>query len=70
METIQTPESSTIVTFGYDAGRSVLMVEFKHGTRYEYYDVPSHVFEQMKQAPSKGSYLAHTIKGNFRYARV
>ena len=70
MSMIPTPESSTIAAFGYDEGRSVLVVEFNHGGRYEYYDVPAHVFEQMKQAPSKGVYLAHTIKGNFRYARV
>ncbi len=70
MEWINTPESSNIAGFGYDAGSRVLTVEFKSGGRYEYFDVPSTVFEAMKSAPSKGQFLAQSIKGQFRYARV
>ena len=67
---IESPESSNIVQFGYDAERCVLAVMFKSGGQYEYYDVPQNVFEQMQAAPSRGQYLAQCIKGRFRYART
>ena len=70
MEWIATPESSNLSGFGYEPNTSVLRVEFKNGGTYEYYDVPLHVFEAMKVAPSKGQFLAQQIKGTYRYARV
>lgn len=70
MNWIATPESSTIVRFEYDKERKILSVEFKGGVRYNYYDVPNGVFEQMKAAPSKGQYLAQNVKGTYRYARA
>ena len=70
MTWIETPESSNIVRFGYDASNSTLGVEFKSGGVYQYFDVPEGVFEQMKNAASKGKFLAQHIKGTFRYARV
>lgn len=70
MEWINTPESSNIAGFGYSDNNRILTVEFKNGGRYEYFDVPSQVFEAMKAASSKGQYLAQSIKAHFRYARV
>lgn len=70
MNWIETPDSSNIARFRYDGKVRVLTVEFKHGGTYNYYDVPQGVFDQMKAAPSKGEFLAHSIKGAFRYARV
>jgi len=70
MEWISTPDSSNLSCFGYETNTSVLRVEFKNGGIYEYYDVPVHVFEAMKNATSKGQFLAYQIKGIFRYARV
>ena len=67
---ISTPESSTIATFGYDEARDVLVVQFKAGSTYEYYDVPENVFTQMCGASSKGQFLAQNVKGSYRYARV
>ncbi len=69
MEWNETPESSNISGFGYDKTSYVLTVEFKNGSKYDYYDVPNQLYESMKVAPSKGQFLAHNIKGNFRYAR-
>ncbi|SDG57741.1 KTSC domain-containing protein [Thalassobaculum litoreum] len=63
-------DSSTIARMDYDEPRRVLKIEFKNGTRYEYYDVPTNIFQQMKAAPSKGHFLAVSIKGRYRYARV
>ena len=67
---IATPESSNIAGFEYIDERRVLVVEFKHGGRYHYFDVPEPVYESMKAAPSKGRFHAQNIKGNYRYARV
>lgn len=63
-------DSSTISRMAYDETRKVLSVEFKNGSRYEYYDLPINVFQQMKAASSKGQFLSANIKGRYRYARV
>ena len=68
-EWISTPQSSNIARFRYDEVSQTLTVEFKSGTRYNYYDVPQHIFEGMESADSKGKYLNANIKGVYRYAR-
>jgi hypothetical protein len=70
MSWIATPESSNIAGFDYIKERKLLIVEFKNGGRYNYYDVPQAVFERMKAAPSKGQFLAQNVKGAYRYARA
>jgi hypothetical protein len=70
MTWINTPESSTIARFEYAVDRKILTVEFNNGGRYNYYDVPPVIFNQMKAASSKGQFLARNIKGTFRYARA
>lgn len=70
MDWIDTPESSNIARFAYDDTSCVLKVEFKNGGLYDYFDVPQHIFEGMRNAPSKGQYLAQQIKGAYRYARA
>lgn len=69
-ESIDTPESSTIARIGYDDEQLMLTIEFKTSGTYFYYDVPSPVFENMRNAPSKGQFLAQQIKGKYRYARA
>ena len=68
-EWISTPQSSNVAGFCYDEANQTLTVEFKSGSRYNYYDVPQHIFEGMKAADSKGKYLNAEIKGAYRYAR-
>jgi hypothetical protein len=70
MSWIATPDSSTIAGFDYVPAQKMLIVEFKNGGRYNYYDVPDIIFERMKQAESKGQFLTQNIKNTFRYARV
>ena len=70
MDWISTPESSNIARFAYDEQNLVLKVDFIHGGIYDYFDVPIHVFEGMRNAASKGQYLAREIKGTYRYART
>lgn len=68
-EWISTPQSSNVAGFCYDDSTQVLTVEFNSGTRYDYYDVPNHIYEGMKTAESIGKYLNSEIKGQYRYAR-
>ena len=68
-EWVSTPQSSNVAGFCYDDASQTLTVEFNSGSRYNYYDVPQHVFEGMKSAESKGRYLNAEIKGVYRYAR-
>lgn len=70
MEWIETPQSSNIARFAYEAPSQVLTVEFKTGGTYNYFDIPDVIFEQMTVASSKGQFLAQQIKGHFRYARA
>jgi len=70
MEWIETPQSSNIARFAYEAPSQVLTVEFKTGGTYNYFDIPDVIFEQMTAASSKGQFLAQQIKGRFRYARA
>lgn len=69
-EWIETPESSTIARIGYDDEALTMTVEFKTSGIYNYFDVPPHVFEGIRNAPSKGQYLAQQVKGSYRYARA
>ncbi|HDS1201893.1 TPA: KTSC domain-containing protein [Shewanella algae] len=66
----ESPESSTIVRVGYDDESSILIVEFKTTGTYNYFDVPHHIFERMRNAPSRGSFLAQEVKNTYRYART
>ncbi|MEI7161904.1 KTSC domain-containing protein [Pectobacterium versatile] len=62
--------SSNLSAVRYDPEQSLLEVEFLNGGRYQYYDVPEQVSLAFEQAESKGVFLAHSIKGHFRYSRV
>jgi hypothetical protein len=70
MEWIKTPESSNIAQFCYTHGDLILTVEFNVGGTYQYFDIPPVVFDALKVAPSKGQFLAQTIKGKYRFSRI
>lgn len=62
--------SSNVAAVRYDADQSLLEVEFHNGGRYHYYDVPQQVATDFENAASKGSYLADSIKGHYRYSKA
>lgn len=62
--------SSNIASIGYDADSQTLEVEFLNGSVYQYFDVSQNVFEGLMSANSQGQYLAHNIKGVYRYSKV
>jgi hypothetical protein len=70
MNWIESPESSNIARFTYVEASHVLKVEFKDGAIYDYFDVPLEVFQSMRAAPSKGKFLAQSIRAVYRYART
>ena len=69
-EWILTPQSSNIAGFLYHEASQTFTVEFKQGSKYNYYDVPQHIYDGMTIADSKGKYLNANIKGHYRYARL
>ena len=69
IEVIETPGSSMLARFSYDVKEQVLAVEFKHGRRYEYYDVPEAVFKQMVEARSKGRFFQDNIRDDYEFSR-
>ncbi len=52
--------SSNIARFKYDVSSQVLTVEFINGGTYNYFDVPEHLFEEMKNAGSRGAVFGAT----------
>jgi hypothetical protein len=54
-------DSSMISAFGYDEAEGILEVAFHRSGLYRYYDVPRHVFEGLRDAPSKGRYMRAMI---------
>lgn len=70
IEMIPTIGSSNVDSIGYDEATQILRVRFLKGGLYEYRNVPSIEFEQLRNTPSVGSYLARNIKGNYPYDRI
>ena len=62
--------SSNISSVGFDADTLTLEIEFTNGNVYQYFDVPSTIYEELMQAESKGRFLSSQIKGVYRYARL
>lgn len=54
-------DSSMISAFGYDEANQILDVAFHRTGVYRYYDVPVDVFEGLRDASSKGSYMRGMI---------
>jgi hypothetical protein len=63
--------SSSVAGVGYDSAGLELFVRFHHASRvYVYSGVALSVYERFLEAPSKGQYLAWTIKGQYPYRLV
>jgi hypothetical protein len=61
-------QSSNIKAIGYE--NETLEIEFLNGLVYQYFDVPQNIYDELKEAGSKGQYLSQNIKGRFRFARI
>lgn len=63
-------ESSTILSIGYDNDSEILEVEFKKGDIYQYYNVPTVIYDGLMESTSKGQFLHVNIKNSFPFSRV
>jgi hypothetical protein len=62
--------STVIKSFEYDAAKRELLVVFRSGRRYVYFDVPDERFLAMKSAFSKGDYFNTHIRENYKFVRM
>ncbi len=62
-------DSSMISAFGYDEAERILEVAFHNSGVYRYYNVPRKVFEGLRDASSKGSYLRSEIIDVYPYEK-
>jgi tyrosyl-tRNA synthetase len=62
--------SSLIESFGYDADKQVLEIQFSTGATYRYHNVEEDVFEAFVAAGSKGQFFNDRIRDGFTFERV
>ncbi len=64
-------ESSNLQAVGFDENQNILIVEFKHGGTYHYYDIDKTIFDELLVADSKGTYLNEYVKkAGYSYSKV
>jgi hypothetical protein len=64
-------DSSMISSVGYDQSTGTVEVEFRSsGQVWQYYDVPEHMYNEVRAAGSFGKAFNAMIKTQFREARV
>ncbi|MGO9862348.1 MAG: KTSC domain-containing protein [Terriglobales bacterium] len=62
--------SSSVSMIGYDADTQALEVQFNNGGVYQYQGVPQDVFDQLMNAPSKGTFINQQIKNSYVFVRI
>lgn len=60
--------SSNIESIGYEGND--LIVQFKTGNIYKYFNVEKTLYESLLNSDSKGQFLNSFIKGNYKYSRL
>ena len=63
-------ESSSLASIGYDNATETLEIEFRRGGIYQYYNVPSRIFDELMVAGSKGQFFHAYIKSTYSYAKM
>lgn len=62
--------SSNIESIGYNEQDQDVYVKYLNGSMYVYKGVPIHEFENLRTAPSLGSYMHRNYKNVYPYERV
>ena len=63
--------SSNLASVGYDPAAQILEIEFHSGGVYQYFGVPTAIYQGLMAASSHGSYFDQFIKkGGYGYQRV
>jgi hypothetical protein len=63
-------DSEMLEYVGYDGKQKILEVVFNSGERYQYFDVPASVYDELMSAESIGQYMHRHIIGHYDYRRV
>ena len=63
-------ESSNIKGMAYDEETKSLFIIFKTNSVYQYLDVPQALYEDFKNAESKGRFLNFYIRGNYTFKHL
>lgn len=67
----QPVDSSNLSSVGYDPQTNTLEVEFNHGGIYQYFNVPSHIYQGLMNANSHGQYFDQYIKrAGYSYQKI
>jgi len=61
-------QSRLLASVAYDRGQTILQLEFRGGTVYQYFQVPRQTYQDLLQADSKGAYFNRHIRSVFRCA--
>ena len=61
-------ESSAINWVEYDKSTKLLLITFKSGKTYTYYNVPEMVYVAFLESSSKGTYFNENIKDSYSFA--
>ncbi len=61
-------QSRLLASVAYDHGQTILQLEFRGGTVYQYFQVPRQTYQDLLQADSKGAYFNRHIRSVFRCA--
>ena len=62
--------SSNVAEVGYDSENQWVYVRFLDSSLYAYKGVPEHEFENLRLAPSVGSYINRSFKNFYPYDRM
>ena len=62
-------DSSNVESIGYDDEKQELHVRFLSGGYYIYHEVPRQIFDDLMNAPSKGSFLNREMKGVYQFTK-
>jgi KTSC domain len=63
-------QSGLLARMAYDHHQTLLQLEFRGGTVYQYFQVPCQTYQDLLQAASKGAYFNRHIRRVFRCARL
>jgi hypothetical protein len=63
-------QSSALATVGYSKRLRALEIEFRNGAIYRYLEVPSSVYQELVNAPSKARFYDENIRRKYRSLHV
>ena len=58
-------DSSSLASVAYDVERTILQIEFRDRSVYQYIDVPTKIHQDLLRADSKGAYFNRYVRNRF-----